>query len=122
MLQWDFTKTPSHVFFRLGPSIDVAFSGTETYDTLSTSGNINAVTQKMKFSYTSYGKISAAINMQLGYQAGGGFMVFAHYAYGIGSMNNADFGPRIVHRIAGLSVGWLFGGRKNRNPIPTPAP
>ena len=110
LLQFDFSKNPSHFFFRLGPSIDVVMSGKESFDTLNTMGARETVNREMKFSYINYGKISAALNGHIGYQAANRLMIFAHYAHGIGSMNNADYGPRIVHRIYGISLGWLFGG------------
>lgn len=120
LLQFDFSKNPSHFFVRLGPSIDVVMSGKESFDTLNTIGARETVKRDMKFSYIDYGKISAALNGQLGYQAANGLMIFAHYAHGIGSMNNADYGPRIVHRIYGISIGWLFGGPRPGNAAKTP--
>lgn len=112
LLQFDFSKKPSHVFIRFGPSFDFAISGTESYDTLNMAGERGNVKQDMLFSFGDYGRISASLAGHIGYQTESGFMVFAHYNYGIGSMNNADYGPRILHRIAGISVGYLFGSRK----------
>jgi hypothetical protein len=66
----------------------------------------------MVFSFGDYGRISASANLHVGYQAKQGLMVFAFYNLGIGSMNNADNGPRILHRIGGLAVGWLLGKKQ----------
>jgi hypothetical protein len=112
LLQLDFSKNPSHLFIRFGPSFDFVVSGTESFDTLNASGNPGNVTQEMLFSFGDYGRISASVAGHLGYETAGGFMIFAHYNFGIGSMNNADYGPRILHRIAGISVGYLLGKRK----------
>jgi hypothetical protein len=114
LLQFDFSKKPSHIFLRFGPSFDFAISGTESFDTVNIAGERGNVTQDMLFSFGDYGRISASLAGHIGYQAESGFMIFAHYNYGIGSMNNADYGPRILHRIAGISAGYLFGSRKIR--------
>lgn len=108
LFQVDFSKKPNHAFVRFGPSVDYAVSGTETFDTASTGGQSGAVKRPMVFSFGDYGRYTAAGNLHLGYETSKGFMVFAYYGLGIGSMNNADNGPRILHRIAGLSLGWYF--------------
>ena len=114
LFQFDFSYNPSHVFFRFGPVFDYAFSGKESFDTLGTSGYFGTVSTKMPFKYSGYGRISASIIGHLGYQTGKGLMIYAHYNYGIGSMNNADNGPRIFHRIAGISLGYLIEPKKKR--------
>ena len=114
LFQFDFSYNPNHIFFRFGPVFDYAISGSETYDTLGTGGYTGTVSEKMVFKYSGYGRITASVVGHLGYQMENGFMIFAHYNHGIGSMNNADNGPRIFHRIAGLSVGYLFGAKKQK--------
>jgi len=108
MFQVDLGKNPSHPFIRFGPAVDFAFSGREIFDTVSSTGVRAAVDRPMVFSFGDYGRITAQANLHLGYETSTGFMVFAFYEHGIGSLNNADEGPRILHRIAGISVGWLF--------------
>lgn len=110
LLQLDFTKTASHIFVRFGPTVDLAYSGKEKFDTSSKGGFIN---RNMKFAFTEYGRITASANIHLGWESSEGLLIFAHYAYGIGSLNNNDGGPKIFHRIGGVSVGWLFGQHKN---------
>jgi hypothetical protein len=66
------------------------------------------VKRKMKFAFTEYGRFTASANWHLGYETAKGLMVYGWYELGIGSLNNADNGPRILHRIAGVSVGWLL--------------
>ena len=106
LIHIDLSKNPSHLFIRLGPSVDFAFYGTEKFDTSDQGG---LITRKMLFDYTAYGRITASANIHLGYQMKNGFMIFAQYVYGLGSFNNADYGPSIKHRILGISAGWLFG-------------
>jgi hypothetical protein len=109
LLQLDFNKTASHLFVRFGPTVDLALSGREQFDTLSKGGTVS---RNMKFAFTEYGLITASANVHLGWQNSHGLMIFAHYAYGIGSLNNNDGGPKIFHRIGGLSIGWLLCQRR----------
>lgn len=104
-LQWNFSSNKSHVSFRLGPSIDVAISGREIFD--STGGK--QVDRSMRFGSLGYSPATAAANVQLGYEHESGLTVYAHYEHGLSSLNNADFGPIILQRIVGLSVGWKLG-------------
>jgi hypothetical protein len=108
LFQVDLTKNLSHPFIRFGPSVDFAFSGREQFDTVSRNGVTGAVDRPMVFSFGDYGRITAQAIIHLGYQTESGLMIFGFYEHGIGSLNNADYGPRILHRIAGISVGWLF--------------
>src|SRR5215213_8202977 len=107
LFQIDLNKDPSHPFVRFGPSVDFAFSGREKFDTVSRTGVTGSVDRPMVFSFGDYGRFTAQAVLHAGYETSTGFMVFAFYEHGIGSMNNADSGPRILHRIVGLSVGWL---------------
>ena len=109
LFHYDFNKKPAHLFARFGPAVDYAFNGHEKFDTVSISGTRGSVDRKMVFSFGDYGRFSAQAIIHLGYETGKGLMVFAFYERGFGSMNNADDGPRIFHRIIGLSAGWLFG-------------
>jgi hypothetical protein len=116
LFQIDFSKATAHFFTRFGPAVDFVFSGKETFDTVSTTGNRGSVSRPMLFSFGDYGRITASANVHLGYETGKGLMFFAFYEHGLGSMNNADYGPRILHRIAGLSIGWLFGAKNLPKP------
>lgn len=113
LFQVDFNKNPEHFFVRFGPAVDFAFSGREKFDTVSAFGKVGSVDRPMVFSFGDYGRISAQAVLHLGYETGHGLMLFAFYEHGIGSMNNADGGPKILHRIAGISIGWLIG----KNPL-----
>ncbi|MBA2499883.1 MAG: PorT family protein [Chitinophagaceae bacterium] len=100
-LQYDFKKEPGGFFVKAGPAFDFVFSGQETF----TLADETIVDQPMKFSFGDYGRITASLNVQFGYETRSRYMFFAHYAHGLGSMNNADGGPQIKHRIIGISVG-----------------
>jgi hypothetical protein len=113
LLHYEFSKKPCHWFMRLGPAVDVAIKGREKFDTVSVYGERATVDRAMKFSFGDYGLLSAQANLHFGYETEKGFMVFAFYEHGFGSMNNADRGPKIFHRIIGLSFGWVFG----KNPL-----
>lgn len=107
LLQVDFSKKPSHFFVRFGPAIDFAIKGREKFDTAN-NGHTGTIDRDMVFSFDEYGRYTASGNIHFGYETQKGFMIFAHYAHGIGSLNNNDGGPVILHRIFGLSVGWLI--------------
>ena len=106
LFQFDLSNKPDYWFARIGPSVDFAFYGTEKFDTLNGSGTVK---RKMVFDYTVYGHFTASANVQLGYQTSNGLGIFGFYSYGLGSMNNADGGPRILHRIGGIAVSKMFG-------------
>jgi hypothetical protein len=110
LFQVDFSKSPTHLFTRFGPALDFVIQGTERFDT-SMAGK--TIERRMVFSFGDYGRISCAVNVHFGIETSRGLMIFAQYGLGIGSMNNADNGPRILHRIYGISAGWLFGHNPN---------
>jgi len=110
LFQVDFNKRPSHLFVRFGAAVDFAVSGKESFDSLNTmTGHVDHVSRPMKFAFTDYGRYSASANLHLGYETGNRFLVWAFYNHGIGNMNNADNGPRILHRIGGIAFGYLIG-------------
>src|SRR5687767_7042747 len=105
LLHLDLSNQPSHFFVKVGPAIDFAFSGKEKFDTID---GIAPVERSMRFAFTEYGRVTAQGILHFGFESEKGYTVFAHYAEGMGSLNNADNGPRIKHRIVGLSIGWFF--------------
>lgn len=113
MLHFDFNNQPSHFFVKLGPAVDFAFSGTEKFDTI---GGTSPVERPMKFAFSEYGRITAQAILHVGFESSKGYFVFAHYAEGLGGLNNADGGPTIKHRIVGISFGLFF---RNRNVMDT---
>lgn len=113
LFQIDFNKKPAHLFVRFGPAVDVAISGREKLDTVSATGQRGTLSRSMLFDFTAYGRVTAQAVLHLGYETGKGLMFFVFYEHGLGSFNDADYGPKILHRIAGISLGWLFG----KNPL-----
>jgi hypothetical protein len=111
LFHYDFNKKPSHFFARFGPSIDFAFKGREIFDTASVPGEHATVDRAMVFSFGDYSWCTAQAILHFGYETAKGLMFFAFYEHGFASMNNADGGPKIFHRVAGVSFGWLFGRR-----------
>jgi hypothetical protein len=113
LLNIDLSKHENHMFVRFGPSIDVAIQGRERISM--SDGKV--VEQSMKFANTEYCRFTSAANVHLGYEFKSGIFMYAHYAQGLGSMNNSDYGPIIRHRLFGVSVGMFFW--KNANVIDT---
>lgn len=110
LLQFDFSKKPSHFFVRGGIAMDFAISGKESYDTSANGGG--QVERDMPFTYGDYGRYTGNAIIQAGYETPAMF-VNAHYTHGMGSLNNADGGPKIVHRIVGISFGVKLNKKKN---------
>jgi hypothetical protein len=59
----------------------------------------------MKFSFTDYGHYLASAILHVGYESKSEIFVYGHYNYSLTSMNNADGGPGIGNRAAGISIG-----------------
>ena len=108
LLQINFSKGVSYGFFRFGPSADFAINGSETFDSL----NNKRVSRDMVFSFSDYSYVTLSANAQLGFQHKSGFVIFVHYQHGLTNLNNADYGPTIFHRVAGVSVGYKFGKKR----------
>lgn len=109
LVQFDFSKSASYAFFRFGPSFDFNLSGTETFDSLA---NNNSRTQKMLFDFGRYSHATISVNGHLGYQHKSGFTLFAFANIGLSSLNNADRGPKIFHRVGGVALGWKLGKKR----------
>jgi hypothetical protein len=107
------SKQPSHCFVMFGPIFDAVINGSEKV----TLADGSIVNRPMKFSSADYGRITASVAGRFGYESASGFFVAAQYSYGLGSLNNADFGPSINHRIFGIMLGKFF--KRNENLINT---
>ncbi len=105
LLQYDFSTRPKHFFLKFGPSLDFQLSGKEKFNR----SNNTRADQKMVFNFEKYGRYGANMLLQLGYENSKGFLISGQYTHGIGSINNADFGPRIWHRVFGISFGKYLG-------------
>ncbi len=108
LLQYDFNTNPCHFFIKFGPSLDFQLLGKEKFKR----SNRTAGNQDMVFSFTKYNRYAANLLFQIGYETKQGFTLSAHYTHGIGSINNADFGPGILHRAAGISIGKYLAKKK----------
>jgi hypothetical protein len=106
LLQFDFGKGPGNLYFKVGPSLDFQLFGREEFNTPT-----GTIERNMKFSFADYGHFSASMIGQLGYETQNGLFFFAQYSHGLGSINNADLGPEIRHRVAGISIGKYIGKR-----------
>lgn len=104
LLQYDFGKQPSVFFIRFGPSLDFQLFGREKF----MKANGTTVEKDMTFDFVNYGRYGANMLLQFGYETRSGFTIAAQYTQGMGSINNADGGPHIRHRVFGISLGKYF--------------
>jgi len=107
LLQYDFSKKASHFYINIGPSLDFQLSGKEKYNTAT-----KQVDQSIPFAFDKYGHYAASGIFRLGYEMSNGFFLFAQYTHGLASISNADDGPSIRHRVAGISIGKSFKCKK----------
>jgi len=108
LIQINFSKKASYAFLRLGPSFDFNLSGREVFD--STSGK--RISRNMRFTFSDYSHATVSMNAHTGFQHKSGFTFFAFFSLGVSSLNNADFGPKIYHRIGGIAAGWTLGKKR----------
>ncbi|MBC7947534.1 MAG: PorT family protein [Chitinophagaceae bacterium] len=104
LFQYDFSTQPSHMFVKFGPSLDFQIAGKEKFNR-STGGPVD---RSMSFGFGDYGRYSGNFLFQLGYEMDNGLIVFGQYSYGLANLNNADGGPKVYHRVFGVSVGKYF--------------
>lgn len=103
LLQYDFSKDPSHFFIKLGPSLDFQLSGHEKFNRVDGS----YVSRNMKYDFASYGRYAASAIVHAGYESRL-FILSGYYEYGLTDLNNADNGPSIKYRIAGITISRYF--------------
>ena len=108
LLQLNLGQAASNFFVRVGPGIEVNISGNEVFDTLAN----RPVNRSMRFGSTSYSPATAFATFQFGWETAGGLSLFTHYEHGLSNLNNADRGPMILHRAAGLSVAYRLGKKR----------
>lgn len=104
LLQYDFSSKPNHFFLRFGPALDFQLSGREKFNLK----NGSAVDRNMIWDFGSYGRYAASAIIQFGYETASGLTLTANYDRGIATINNADGGPKIRHRVFALTVGKYF--------------
>jgi len=108
LMQFDFSIRPNHFFLKFGPSIDFQLYGKEKFNR----SNNSHIDRNMIFSFEKYGRYGASILLQLAFETSNGVLLCCQYSHGIGSINNADFGPGIWHRVLGVSIGKYLGKKK----------
>lgn len=108
LLQVDLSKGPDHFFLAFGPALDFQLFGKEKFN-LQSGGSVN---RNMKFGFADYGRYLTSVIGRVGYEKSNGLLVFLQYDLGMGSLNNADHGPTIRHRVISLSLGKVIN-RKN---------
>ncbi|RYY62066.1 MAG: PorT family protein [Chitinophagaceae bacterium] len=101
LLQIDFSMKPDHFFVRFGPSIDVQLAGRETF----TLQDKTTISRKMKYSFKDYGYVGANVMATFGYETACGYHFGVTYSHGLGSINNVDYGARILHQVVSVSFG-----------------
>jgi hypothetical protein len=104
LIQYDLGIKPSHLFFKIGPSVDFQLAGNEKFDRVDGSRE----SRPMKYSYTAYGRYAAAAVVHFGYETSDKFIFYIHYAHGLTNLSNADVGPSIQYRVFGVSIGKFF--------------
>jgi hypothetical protein len=107
LLQYDFSDKPGHFFIKAGPSLDFHLFGREKFTT-----TMEEVERNTPFGYDKYGHYSANMLVNIGYELKNGFFVLGQYSHGLANINNADHGPRIRHRVFGISIGKFLCGNK----------
>lgn len=110
LLQLDFGNHPNHFYIKGGPSLDLQLGGKEKFSLK----NGTTVDRKMIFGFGDYGHFGANLLFQFGFETKTGFSIGAFYGHGIGSINNADYGPAIHHRAYALTFGKYLTGRKSK--------
>ncbi len=108
LIQVDLGHSASHFFLRGGPSLDFQLFGKEQFNR----SNAGPVDRKMKYGYADYGHFAANLLLHVGYETAGGLVIFAHFTQGVANLSNRDRGPRILHRAAGISLGYYFNKNK----------
>ncbi len=108
LLQYDLGKTANHFFIKAGPSLDFQIKGKEKFDLK----NGSRREQDLVFGFGEYGRYAASFLFQLGYEMSSGLFLYGQYTHGVGSFNNADGGPKILHRGLGISLGYYFNKKK----------
>lgn len=108
LLQYDLGKNPSHAFIRFGPALETHLFGKERF--LKSTGEI--VSRKVSFARGEYGKNTANLIVELGWETRSGWYVFGQYAYGATNLSNRDYGPSIKLRSFGLSLGKYLNSKK----------
>ncbi len=108
LLQFDLSPKASHLFIKAGPSLDFMLFAKEKFN-LSTGGEIS---RNMKFGPGEYGRYSANLLGQFGFETDQGFIIYFQYTHSPANLSNRDYGPSIKHRVFGLTLGTYLKRKK----------
>lgn len=108
LLQFDLSSNPSHLFIKAGPALDFMLFAKEKFNQASGS----SVSRTMKFGPGEYGRYSANLITQLGFEKDGGFLVYFQFTHSPANLSNSDGGPSIKHKVFGLTIGKYFSRKK----------
>lgn len=104
LLQYDFNNNPSHFFIKFGPSLDFQILGHEKFDRV----DGTTISRSMKYNFSNYGRYAASAVIHAGYEMSTSVFFYAFYQQGLTNLDNADLGPTIKYRVAGITVGKFF--------------
>jgi len=104
LLQYDFSKQPSHFYIKVGPALDFQISGHEKFDIVDGTN----VSRKMKYGFGDYGRYAASAVLHAGYEMKNSIFFYAYYEQGLTNLDNADTGPTIKYKVAGIGIGKYF--------------
>lgn len=108
LLQFDLSPKPSHLFIKAGPSLDFMLFGKETFN-LSNGGSVS---RDIKFGFNDYGRYSANLISQLGFEKDQGFLLYFQFTHSPANLNNRDGGPSIKHKVFGITFGTYLKSKK----------
>ncbi|MBN8687646.1 MAG: PorT family protein [Chitinophagales bacterium] len=108
LLQFDLSPEANHFFIKAGPSLDFMLFGKEKFN-LNTNGSIN---RNIKFGNYDYGRYSANLISQFGYEKDQGFIIYFQYTHSPVNLSNRDYGPNIKHKVFGVTVGTYLKRKK----------
>lgn len=108
LLQFDLSPKPSHVFIKAGPALDFMLFAKEKFNLIGG----GTVSRNMKFGPGEYGRYSANLITQLGYEKDGGFIVYFQFTHSPANLSNRDGGPIIKHKVFGLTFGKYLSRKK----------
>lgn len=108
LLQFDLSPNANHFFIKAGPSLDFMLFAKEKFN-LSTGGSVS---RSMKFGPGEYGRYSANLISQFGYEKDQGFIIYFQYTHSPVNLSNRDYGPNIKHKVFGVTVGTYLKRKK----------
>ncbi|PWU04108.1 MAG: hypothetical protein C5B52_02065 [Bacteroidetes bacterium] len=104
LLEYVTSENKPHLFFQFGPSLSIGINGKQKI----TSMDGTTQDEKMILNYTHYERFEFNLVGRIGYQFPNKFSVWGGYAYGLGSIVDADKGPVIKPRMITATLAYWF--------------